>query len=130
MASPLDSITKVQTYKPEDMLELPALTQAIPAFRFVSHMGSLCGAGLLAAGVSNVPWDITDIGQPFTVVDDVTGIVTLSSDSDTVVAGDKIMSAANGYGKKHTDGNYVNGIALFGGTSLVNIEIDLESFYK
>jgi hypothetical protein len=109
------------TYSPVSRLAIEA-AEDIPGFRFVSHIGSICGDGLLAAGISE---EAFKDGEKITVVDVGTALLELKAQ---LAKGDQIASDGDGFGVKATTGDFVNAIALSAGVTGTNIEVHLLNF--
>jgi hypothetical protein len=109
------------TYSPVSRLAIEA-TEDIPAFRFVSHLGSVCGDGLLAAGISE---EAFADGEKITVIDLGTALLELKAQ---IAKGDQLASDADGFGVKATTNDFVNAISMSAGVTGTNIEVHLLNF--
>ena len=112
---------KYPTSKPDEFLTLD-IVETIPAFSFVSHLGSICAAGALAAGVTEQE---LESGEKGAVVTAQTALLKIKKQ---LAVGDKIASDSTGFGVLATTGNFVNAIALGSGVTNMNIEVELVKF--
>ena len=94
-----------KNYQPVQSLSIRA-AEDIPAFRFVSHMGSLCDVESRALGVSEVDWVINQIASVVTL-----GTIAIET-TTTINTGEDITSDLGGKAKKATGSMIVNGRAL------------------
>jgi len=94
-----------KTYQPLQSLTVKA-TQDLPAFRFVSHLGSLCADAGRAYGVTEVDWLSGEFSQ-------VVSLGTIAIETTSIInAGEDVTSAASGKARKATGAEPVNGRAL------------------
>jgi len=94
-----------KTYQPLQSLSVEAAVY-IPAFRFISVSGTLCGDNTRAMGVSEVEWLPGQFAQVVSL-----GTITVEAAS-AISQGDDITSAADGKARKANTGEKVNGRAL------------------
>jgi hypothetical protein len=94
-----------KTYQPLQSLSVEA-AEYIPAFRFISVSGTLCGDNTRALGVSEVEWVPGQFAQAVSL-----GTITVEA-SAAINQGDDITSAAEGKARKANTGEKVNGRAL------------------
>jgi len=94
-----------KTYQPLQSLTIRA-TQDLPAFRFVSHLGSLCDTESRALGVTEVSWLDGELASVVSL-----GTIAIET-STTILAGADITSDSDGKAKTATGTNPVNGRAL------------------
>lgn len=110
------------TYSPTERLPLE-ITVDIPAFAFVTHLGSLCLAGKQAAGITDVA---VKSGEKIGVITAQTALLKIKEE---LAKGDLIVSNDASYGvKAATTGDFVNAIALMSGISDDVIEVELAKF--
>lgn len=99
-----------KTYQPVQAVTIKA-TEDLPAFRFVSISGGLCGDAERALGVTEVDW----------ISGEYVAVVTLGNiaveASGAILAGSDVSSAADGKAKTATTGNPINGRAIEGCSS-------------
>ncbi len=107
-----------KTYSPAHAITIEA-KEDIPAFRFISHLGSVCEADTKSLGVSEVDW----------LNGDLAAIVTLGSiaieTTTTVDIGDDVTSDTGGKAKKVTASEPVNGRALSSTTGAGFVTVNL-----
>lgn len=93
------------TYQPAQSITIKA-KEDLPAFRFVSHLGSLCAENSKSLGVTESEW----------LKDEFASVVTLGTIGIEMTTGinigENITSAANGKGKKAEENSEINGRAL------------------
>lgn len=94
-----------KTYNPAHSITMKA-GEDIPAFRFVSHMGTLCDAETKSAGVSEVPWDTGEYAAIITL-----GTMPIET-TTTIDVGEDVTSDADGKAKPAGIDMPVNGRAL------------------
>lgn len=94
-----------KSYQPVQSLTVKAV-EDIPAFRFVSHLGSLCDDNSRALGVSETSWIN---GENIAVV--TLGTMAIET-STTVNAGDDLAAAADGKARPALTTEIVNARAL------------------
>jgi len=99
-------MTKNQiTYQPVQAITIKA-KEDLPAFRFVSHLGSLCSENVKSLGVTETNW----------LKDEIASVVTLGTIgiemTTGINAGENITSATNGLGIKAGENSEINGRAL------------------
>lgn len=107
-----------KTYQPIQALTIKA-SENLPAFRFVSHLGSLCSDECRAIGVTETDWLKGEFASVLT-------LGTIAVETMTSVAiGDDITSTYFGKAKKADSSDPVNGRALEScyGAGLVKIKI-------
>ncbi|MFP4527294.1 MAG: DUF2190 family protein [Candidatus Kapaibacterium sp.] len=107
-----------KTYQPVQSLTVAA-AEDLPAYRFVAIGGSLCTAGELALGVTDLAWLS---GENASVVSLGTIVVETSG---AVTAGDDVAADASGKAKTAEAGNAINGRALDGTTGAGFVKIKL-----
>ncbi|MBI5325025.1 MAG: DUF2190 family protein [Ignavibacteriae bacterium] len=107
-----------KTYQPVQALTVKAV-EDLPAFRFVSHLGSLCADGTRALGVTEVDWLN---GENASVVS--LGTIAIES-TTTIPAGADITSAAEGKARIAESAETVNGRSLdsVSGSGFLRIKI-------
>ncbi len=94
-----------KTYQPVQSLTVKSV-EALPAFRFVSHLGSLCDDGKRALGVTEVDWMLDEYAQ-------VVSLGTIAVETTTTIdIGDNVTSAADGKARKAETSDEINGRAL------------------
>ena len=107
-----------KTYQPVQSITVEAVEE-LPAFRFVSHLGSICAQGGRALGVTEVDWVNGELAAVVTL-----GTIAVET-TTTINAGDDV--AAGLLGKAVTAGqdDKVNGRALDSctGAGFVRIKI-------
>lgn len=94
-----------KTYQPVQAISVKA-TEDLPAFRFVSHLGSLCADETRSVGITETSWVNGEMASVVTL-----GTIAIET-STTVDIGEDITSAIDGKAKPATTGNPVNGRAL------------------
>lgn len=94
-----------KTYQPVHSITLKA-NEDLPAFRFVSHLGTLCANESRAVGVTDVNWIMGELASVVTL-----GTIAIET-STTVLLGEDITSAAEGKAKPAEGDAPVNGRAL------------------
>lgn len=94
-----------KTYQPIQSLTVKAV-EDLPAFRFVSHLGSLCANENRALGVTEADWVNGEYAQAVAL-----GTIAIET-TTTINAGGDITSAADGKAKPATGTMPVNGRAL------------------
>ncbi|MCX7736543.1 MAG: DUF2190 family protein [Candidatus Kapabacteria bacterium] len=99
-------MTKNQiTYQPVQAITVKA-KEDLSAFRFVSHLGSLCAENAKSLGVTENDW----------LKDEFASVVTLGTIgiemTTGINAGENITSAADGKGTKAGENSEINGRAL------------------
>ena len=107
-----------RSYQPVQSLTVNA-AEDIPAFRFVSHLGTLCAAESRSLGVSDSDW-LT--GENASVITLGTAAVETST---SVNLGDDVTSDASGKAKTASGEMPVNGRALDQATGPGYIRIKL-----
>ncbi len=107
-----------KVYQPVQSLTVEA-AEDLPAFRFVSHLGSLCAADSRALGVTEVDW--LD-GEQASVVS--LGTIPVQT-TTTIDAGDDVASDADGKAKTVSASEPVNGRALDSCTGAGYVKIKL-----
>jgi hypothetical protein len=94
-----------KTYQPVQAISIEA-SEDLPAFRFVSHLGSLCANESRATGVTETDW----------LSGELASIVTLGTMAvetmTTINIGDDVTSGGSGKAKPATGVNPINGRAL------------------
>ncbi len=94
-----------KTYQPVQLITVKAV-EDLPAFRFVSHLGSLCADASRSLGVTDTNW----------VTDEYAAVVTLGTipveTTTTINAGSDITSAIDGKAKPAGQSEPVNGRAI------------------
>jgi hypothetical protein len=94
-----------KSYQPAQSVTVKAL-EDLPAFRFVSHLGSVCAEEYKSLGVTELDW----------AKDDFAAIVTLGTiaieTTTTINIGDSVTSDALGMAKPASGSMPVNGHAL------------------
>lgn len=106
------------TYQPVQAITVRAV-EDLPAFRFVSHLGSLCDAQSRALGVTEVDWIKGENASVITL-----GTIAIET-STAVNAGMDITSDAKGKAKPAEEDDPVNGRALEGCNSAGFIKIKI-----
>lgn len=94
-----------KTYQPLQSVTVKA-KEDLPAFRFISHLGSLCAEGTRAFGVTEVDWLKDQYSQVVTL-----GTMAIETTS-VISSGDDITAGASGKAKKAGAEDIVNGRAL------------------
>jgi hypothetical protein len=94
-----------KTYQPVQSISVEA-NEDLPAFRFVSHLGTLCSDTGRALGVTEVDWVRGELAQIITL-----GTIAIET-TTSINAGDDITSAIAGKAKAASEGNPVNGRAI------------------
>ena len=98
-------MTNNKTYQPVQSLTVKA-TEDLPAFRFVTHLGSLCSEDSRALGVTEIDWITNEYAS-------VVSLGTIAIETLTSInAGDDIASAASGKAKPAAGEVPINGRAL------------------
>lgn len=97
------SIT-TKKYNPQVRKQVTA-SATLPANRFVTILGALCGAGAMAYGITDI--DATS-GDRVSLIADGTALVLAKA---TITKGQKLMSDANGCAVVATSTNYAIAIA-------------------
>lgn len=111
------------TYKPTERLDITLLEDVTP-FRFVNHLGSICSAGAMAAGVTEFN---NNAGDHIAVIKAGTAILKIKE--AVASAGIRIASNATGYGVlADTAKDYVNAISLQSGEIDDEIEVEVVKF--
>jgi hypothetical protein len=107
-----------KTYQPLQAIGIEA-AEDLPAFRFVSHLGSLCADGERAFGVTEVNWLNGEFASVVTL-----GTIAIEC-STNVDIGDDITSAINGKARPAVNDEPVNGRAMdsVSGTGFVRIKL-------
>jgi hypothetical protein len=94
-----------KSYQPVQSLTVKA-AEDLPAFRFVSHLGTLCSAATKALGITDVDWLNGEYAS-------VVSLGTMAVETSTTVdLGDDVTSDANGLATPAVSDNPVNGRAL------------------
>ena len=94
-----------KTYQPVQQLTIQAV-EDLPAFRFVSHLGSLCDDGARALGVTEVDWVNGEYAS-------VVSLGTIAIESTTTIpAGVDVTAAAEGKARTASGSDEVNGRSL------------------
>ncbi len=107
-----------KTYHPVQAISVKAL-EDLNAFRFVSHLGSVCALDSKALGVSEVDWVTGEMASVVSL-----GTIAIET-STTVNVGDKITSDATGKAKPVTGSEELNGRALNSCTGAGFVTINL-----
>ena len=110
--------TSNKSYQPLLPLTIEA-KEDLQAFRFVSHLGSLCADAGRALGVTDVDWLNGQYAS-------VTALGTIAVETATTInIGDDITSAANGKARPAGGSEPVNGRALStaGASEFVKIKL-------
>ena len=107
-----------KTYHPVQAISVKAL-EDLNAFRFVSHLGSVCAVDSKALGVSEVDWVNGEMASVVSL-----GTIAIET-STTVNVGDKITSDASGKAKLVAGSEELNGRALNGCTGAGFVTINL-----
>jgi hypothetical protein len=107
-----------KSYQPVQSLTVKA-NEDLPAFRFVSHLGTLCSSGSRALGVTEVDW----LSNQYSAVVSL-GTIAIET-STTINAGADVASDAFGKAKTAESGDAVNGRALDSVTGAGFIRIKL-----
>lgn len=94
-----------KTYQPGPAITIKS-TEELPAFRFVSHLGSLCSIYTKSLGVNEVGFQKDENSAVI-----ISGTILVES-SGEIEIGEDITSAADGKAIKATTGDPVNGRAL------------------
>jgi hypothetical protein len=94
-----------KNFQPVQMISV-MMHQDAPALRLIGFGGTLCADGARALGVTDLKWISECYASIITL-----GIALIEITGDCL-AGDDIMSGANGIGKKATTGAIVCGRAL------------------
>ena len=107
-----------KTYQPVQAVSVEA-GEDLPAFRFVSHLGTLCEEDGRALGVTDVDWLSGELASVITL-----GTIPVET-LTTVDAGDDVTSAAEGKAKTVTGDEEINGRAIdsCSGAGYVKIKI-------
>lgn len=94
-----------KTYQPVQAVTIKA-EEELPAFRFVSHLGTLCSAETKSLGVTELDWDVDDIASVIT-------LGTIPVETSTVInIGENITADADGKAKPATGEMPVNARAM------------------
>ena len=107
-----------KTYQPVQSLTVKAV-EDLPAFRFVSHLGSLCDDGSRALGITEVDWVNGEYSS-------VVSLGTIAIETTTTIpAGTDITSASLGKARAATGSEPVNGRSLdsSSGAGFVRIKV-------
>jgi hypothetical protein len=107
-----------KTYQPVQSLTVKAV-EDLPAFRFVSHLGSLCDDASRALGVTEVDWVNGEYAS-------VVSLGTIAIETTTTVpAGIDITAASEGKARAAAGGEPVNGRSLdsASGAGFVRIKV-------
>jgi len=99
-----------KTYQPVQAVTVKA-TEDLPAFRFVSVSGGLCGDAERALGVTETDWINGEYAAVVTL-----GNISVEA-SGAIPAGSDVTSDTDGKAKLATTGNPVNGRAIEGCSS-------------
>jgi hypothetical protein len=94
-----------KTYQPGPAITVKS-TEDLPAFRFVSHLGSLCALESKALGINEVSF-LKDENSAVII----SGTMLVESAGEIEI-GEDVTAAADGKAKKATTGDPVNGRAL------------------
>ena len=94
-----------KTYQPVQAITVKAV-QDLPAFRFVSHLGSLCDADTRALGIAETRWVSGENAAIVTL-----GTILLETNG-TITAGQDLTSDASGKAKVATGTLPVNARAI------------------
>lgn len=94
-----------KTYQPVQAVTVKA-AEDLPAFRFVSHLGSLCADENKALGITETDWINGEYAAVITL-----GTMAVET-ATTINLGDDITSAADGKAKAAEGTEPVNGRAL------------------
>lgn len=94
-----------KTYQPVQQLTIEAI-ENLSAFRFVSHLGSLCASDSKAFGVTETDWLS---GEKSAVV--TLGTIPIET-TTTINIGDDVTSDSYGKGKTVTGSEKINGRAM------------------
>ncbi len=107
-----------KTYQPVQSISLEA-GEDLPAFRFISHLGTLCADESRAVGVTEVDWLSGEMASVVTL-----GTMTVET-AGTISIGADLTSAALGKAKTAEAAEPVNGRALdsCSGAGYVKIKI-------
>lgn len=94
-----------KTYQPLQAISVRA-KEDLPAFRFISHLGTICADGAKSLGITEVDW----------LKDEMASVITLGTmpveTTTSVNIGDNITSANDGRARKANSNEPVNGRAL------------------
>ncbi|MCX6153746.1 MAG: DUF2190 family protein [Candidatus Kapabacteria bacterium] len=94
-----------KTYDPVQVITKTA-AEDLPAFRFVSHLGSLCASDTKAIGVTETNWLANEKAALVT-------LGTIAVESSTVInMGDNITADSSGKAKPAGNDSKINGRAL------------------
>jgi hypothetical protein len=107
-----------KTYQPVQQLTIKAV-EDLPAFRFVSHLGSLCDDGARALGVTEVDWLNGEYAS-------VVSLGTIAIESTTTIpAGVDVTAATDGKARTAEVSDAVNGRSLesVGGSGFLRIKV-------
>jgi hypothetical protein len=107
-----------KTYQPIQSITVKA-KEDLPAFRFVSHLGSLCGNEQKALGATDVNWLANEYSSVITL-----GTIPIET-TTTIAIGDNVTAADSGKAKTATGSMIVNGRALdsCSGAGFIRIQI-------
>jgi len=107
-----------KTYQPVQSVSVKA-TEDLPAFRFVSHLGSLCASESRALGITETNWVNGEYASVVTL-----GTIAIET-STSIDAGSDVTSDVNGKAKTAESVEPVNGRALDGcsGAGFIRIKI-------
>ena len=107
-----------KTYQPVQALTVQAV-EDLPAFRFVSHLGSLCDDGARALGVTDVDWVNGEYASVVSL-----GTIAIET-STTIPAGVDVTAAAEGKARTASGSDAVNGRSLddVSGSGFVRIKV-------
>jgi hypothetical protein len=98
-----------KTYQPGQAITIKS-TEDLPAFRFVSHLGSLCADEAKSLGINEVSF-LKDENSAIII----SGTILVESTEDINI-GDDVSAATDGKAKKAVMGSLVNGRALSEGS--------------
>ena len=93
------------TYQPDLTITVTA-AEELPAFRFVSHLGSICDTDLKSLGATDLKWNSGDKAGV------ITSGTALIESNDSITKGDDIASDSAGKAVKAGIGANINGRAL------------------
>lgn len=107
-----------KTYQPIQAVTVKA-TEDLPAFRFISHLGSICAENQKALGVSDVNW----------LKDEYSSVVTLGTivveTTTSISIGSAVATSTDGKAKPATSETEINGRALDSCTGAGFIKISI-----
>ncbi len=94
-----------KTYQPLQAISIRA-KEDLPAFRFISHLGTICTDGAKSLGITEVDW----------LKDEMASVITLGTmPIETITSiniGDNVTSTNDGKARKANSNEQINGRAL------------------